>query len=530
MHAPDAGSVVKISARGDFRPSTIWLLFVVLLLIASIPVLTHALPPLSDYVNHLGRTYIINHIGTDPYFARYYNANWQLVPNLMIDLAMLVLSPFADIYRAGQIYTVTAFALILGGTLTLHRVLFGTWSALPLIAAPLLYNEVMLVGVMNYVFGIGLTLFAFAAWVALRDRSWPWRFAVSTFAALVLFVCHLYVVGIYGLLVMAYELYRLRSDRGQTWPRRLAVFVASGLPFLLVIFLLWESPTWTAANAYFWLFAGKLDGLIFAINVYHRPFAFTLFAIVLLAGLWAQHRKLLRFHPAGWFILVVGGLVYFAMPRALFAAHMADQRLPIALAFVLIACLHVDFSDRRLRQGFVALVFVVLTARVIEVQEVWNRLGRVSDAFYKSVLMIKPGSRILVVHGDRSAGDDVSDYELVHAASIATIERSALVSTTFTVKGKQTLSVRDQYARYVETEDRTPPSVKYFLEAAHKDVPYFFTRWPQHFDYVYILFTKHGANPDPKDLAQMVDGPSFQLYQVIRPNSVTATAPTTNAR
>jgi hypothetical protein len=140
------------------------------------------------------------------------------------------------------------------------------------------------------------------------------------------------------------------------------------------------------------------------------------------------------------------------------------------------------------------------------------------------VRLIDRGSRILVVHGDRGAGTEISDYELVHAASLATIERSALVSTTFTVMGKQVLHTRDGYRKHVEIEDRTPPSIPYFLNVAHKDAPCFFDHWSLHFDYVYILFTKHGANPDLKDLKQIFDGPSFQLYRVVRPMSTDAPA------
>ena len=255
-----------------------------------------------------------------------------------------------------------------------------------------------------------------------------------------------------------------------------------------------------------------------AVDVYYAVVAFVLMAGALAAAVWAWRHGLLRFHPAGWMVLAVGAVVYFAMPRELFAAHMADQRLPIALAFVLIACLQVEFRHPLIRRGFVAMLVVLLAARVIEVQVVWDRLGIVSAAFSRSVGLIERGARVLVVHGDRASGDDVSDFELVHAASLATIERSALVSTTFTVKGKQVLQVRDNFKRYVETEDRSPPTVPYFVQAAHNDVPYFFTKWPQHFDYVYILFTKHGANPDPADLKQLVDGPNFQLYRVVRPN------------
>src|ERR1700732_5008916 len=102
---------------------------------------------------------------------------------------------------------------MLSGTLALGRALQGRWSALPLIASPLLYNGVLLVGVMNYLFGIGLALWGFAAWVALRERPWPWRFAASTLFVLALYFCHLFALGLYGLELLAFETHRLWTRR-----------------------------------------------------------------------------------------------------------------------------------------------------------------------------------------------------------------------------------------------------------------------------------------------------------------------------
>ncbi len=96
-----------------------------------------------------------------------------------------------NIYLAGQIYTITSFMLILSGTVALHRQLYGRWSVLPLIAFPLLYNNVFLVGTMNYVFGIGLSIWAIGTWIWLRERSLWLRLLVSTLFVLALFFCHL---------------------------------------------------------------------------------------------------------------------------------------------------------------------------------------------------------------------------------------------------------------------------------------------------------------------------------------------------
>src|SRR3974390_492790 len=126
----------------------------------------------------------------------------------MMDLVVPVLARVMNVYLAGQLFTVSAFLLIVSGTLALNRALYGHWSVLPLIAFPFLYNYVFLVGVMNFQFGMGLTLWALAFWVALRERPWPLRLGISTLFVIALFFCHLFAVGLYGLGLLAHELWR----------------------------------------------------------------------------------------------------------------------------------------------------------------------------------------------------------------------------------------------------------------------------------------------------------------------------------
>lgn len=510
----------RAPAPAYFRAPVITILFVVLIAAASIPIATHPLPPLSDYVNHLARTHVVDAIGSDSNLSRYYTVEWQIIPNLMIDLIVPVLHRFMNVYLAGQIFTIFAFSLIATGTLVFSRALNGRWSPLPLVALPLLYNGVMLVGVMNYVFGIGLALWAFATWVALRDRPWPWRFTASTLFAIALFVCHLFAAGVYGLGLLALESHRLWSKRQEPWGPRLVSFLATGVPFIPLLALLVASPTWQAPGSpAFWEFGGKLQGLIAVLNVYYLPVAGVLFVAIVLAAAIAWRRGLLHFHTAGWAILAVGAVVYLALPRALFGAHLADQRLPIAIAFMLVACFDIDLRQRVTRWGLVTLIVALLAVRIVEVQLVWNHLDRGTNEFFQSVGKIKQGARVLVVYGDRSSGKEISDFNLVHAASMAVIERSALVSTEFTVEGKQILHVRKEFQKYVETEDWLPPSLPYVLQVAEGDkanASYFWNDWPQHYDYLYILFTTPGMrNPDRNHLGLVYSGDAFQLYRVL---------------
>ena len=306
---------VRFSAR------QIAALFMTLAAIASIPILLYPWPPLSDYINHLARMHVIASIGSDPNLAGFYEVDWQVIPNLMMDLIVPILQRVMNVYLAGQAYTIMTFVLILSGTLALNRQLYGHWSVLPLIAFPLLYNNVFLVGTMNYLFGIGLSLWALATWVALRERAMILRLAVSTLFVLALFFCHLIAVGVYGLALFAFELQRLlvlraRKRAGSAAPRRQfpawVDFVASGIPFLPVLPLLLMSPTWTLRWDFTWELGGKLTGLLYVIEVYSRSATFFLATIVAIAALFAIRHRALRVHPFGWVLLTVGGLTYLA--------------------------------------------------------------------------------------------------------------------------------------------------------------------------------------------------------------------------
>jgi len=509
---------VRPRSTAEFSGAQVAVLFAALALVASIPIITHPLPPLSDYVNHLARMHVIASIGRDPDLTRFYEIDWQIIPNLMMDLVVPRLTAFMTVYHAGQLFTVATFVLIASGTLALNRALFGSWSVLPLISFPLLYNHVFLVGVMNYMFGIGLALWGMAAWIVLRERFWAIRLVVSALFVLALFFCHLFDVGVYGLGLLAIELTRLWMTRGRLLAPRLVDFVATGIPFLPVLPLLLKSPTWALAGEFYWEKLGKIDGLVYVVEVYSDIVAFLLIAGVAAGAIWAARHRLLQLHPLGWAILGVGTVIYIAMPHMLFDTFMADQRLPIALAFMVIACVHLQMRHRMVRRGFLALLLMLLVVRVIEVDVAWADLSGNTMEFRDSVKRIKRGASVLVAYGDKAAGDDVSDLGLVHAACLAMIERSALVTTAFTVRGKQVMHVRAEYSDRVDNEDGNPPSIEQLVvarEHPEEVADKYWRKWQESFDYVYVLFADEDTvNPAPDLLKLVYEGDRFQLYRI----------------
>src|SRR5450759_3068702 len=426
------------SRAQGFSAPQIAVLFAAFTMLISIPIWTHPLPPLSDYVNHLARMHVIATLSKNPLLARFYEIDWQVIPNLTMDLIVPQLARVMNVYRAGQVFIVGMFAL--------NRSRIGRWSVFPLFACPLLYNYVFLVGVMNYIFGIGVALWALAGWVALRERAWPARFTLSTACVVALFFCHLSALGIYGVGVLAFEISRLWERRLEPWPGRIADFVAGGLPFLAAAPLLNASPTMQLVGATYWGQRGKIDGLMYVVSDYSDIAAFALIAVMVSSIVWAVRHQVLRFHPLVFSLLVVGAAVYLTLPRIMFDTYMTDQRVPLGVAFMLFACGDLELRRRLVRRAFMIVLIVLITARLIEIDLNWAQLSDSTSEFRSSVRRIAPGSKVFVAYTDRSLGEDVRDLGLVHAACIATIERSALVTTLFTVQGKQVLHVRPEYS------------------------------------------------------------------------------------
>jgi hypothetical protein len=531
LSAPQLGAPGAVKAHaGNFSGSRVAALFVVLTAITAIPIILHPWPPISDYINHLARMHVIAAGNSDPDLARFYEIDWQLIPNLMMDLIVPLLARMMNIYLAGQVYTISCFALILSGTVALHRQLYGRWSALPLIAAPLLYNNVFLVGTMNYVFGIGLALWAMVAWIRLREAS-PWlRLSVSTLFVLALYLCHLFVVGVYGLALLAFELRRLWTEyarrraldptrsAGRVLAPLLLDFVACGLPFLPVLPMLMMSPTWGLRRTLTWELPGKFDGLTFVFEVYSHGAAFVLVAAIAFAIGWTTRHRALSFHSFGLLLIALGAVAYIVLPRVLFETYMADTRLPISLAFMLIACIDLDFQDQVVRRGFATVLVLILALRVAEVENMWQALSTQTNSFRESVQLIDRGAKVLVAYGDPDGGDDSKDLGLVHADCFAIIERSALVTTAFTVVGKQIMHARPDYRERVDTVDGTPPMVNELVRLAkNRDATSenYWKQWTKDYDYLYVLFVEQGfQNPDPAHLTELFVGERFVLYRI----------------
>src|SRR5262249_43917027 len=131
-----------------------------------------------------------------------------LLPNVGMDVVVLGLAQFFPVTVAGHIFLALILGLMLSGCMALYRGVHGPFSFWPLLAALFLFNWIWLFGFVNYLFGVGLMLWAAGLWIGMHHApSWR-RFLYGTISAVTLFFCHLVALGLYAVIVAGYEVQR----------------------------------------------------------------------------------------------------------------------------------------------------------------------------------------------------------------------------------------------------------------------------------------------------------------------------------
>ncbi len=493
-----------------------WAAFAVLLAGAAIPVLRADVPPLLDYPNHLARMHLL----TDPALAqslrRYYEIDWQPLPNLGMDLAVVALAKLMPVTWAMKTFIVASFALLVAGASFVHRAYYRQWSIWPLFAFLFLYNRIFLLGFLTYLFGLGLAIAGLGLWIALERRPAGLRLAIATLVALALFFVHLLACAAYGLMLAGYELGRALELEPRTlgpWCRRLAQVAMPFLPPLLILLL--TQPVAVMQPMRFEDLGTKLYFALFAVfDDYDLAFDLACigFLGLLTAASFATRRLAISLTLA--MPLVVLGLTSIAAPSAAMSGWGAAERLPVAL-FVLFPAAVAPGSRLRApaTRWLAAAGLVLFATRMAVLTADWARADASYAPYIDALDHVPFGGRLALVHpADPTAVPGVF-FPLTHLPLLVVPRRDAFVPSLFALPGQHIVSLtpeaitlrdaaepRRLWAALSESE-RSDPSL---LEGLRR------------FDAVLVLDRQH-LRPDrlPSFLLPLVVAPSFALYQVM---------------
>lgn len=484
------------------------LVFAALFLLCAVPVSLGTILPLVDYPNHLARMYLLTHLPSSPTLQTFYAIDWHPVPNLAMDAVVPLLSRIVPLVSAGKIFVLLTFLLLAGGAAGLHRVLFGRWTLWPCLAFLLLYNRVLLWGFLNYLFGIGLALCGFAAWVALRERHWAIRIAVGTVFALATYFSHLAAYGVLGLLVVGYEAGALWRRRAQLAECAVALVVA-GLPFIPALVVLAGSASALSGQISFGSPWRKLDMPFSIFDNYSRPFDVACFVIAVVGLVVAFRRRWIRLEPSMALPLLLLGLAFLALPSQLFTASGADHRLPLVLALVLVGATSWVEPRPRTERRFLACAGLLFIVRLGVVAANWHA----SDRDYGEILAafdgIPVGSRIAVAYPGTAI--HAGGTPLVHLPVWAIAEREAFATTLLASPAQQPVVFQP---RYRELADLLPPARLWnaFRGGAPLDAPQ--RAALERCDFVIFTDAKPFRLTDANGLAPTYLSPRLQLYRL----------------
>jgi hypothetical protein len=416
--------------------------YLTLTVAALLPIAAVTLPPLIDYPAHLARLYLMANLDEIPALQQYFSYRWGVFPNLAADIVAPPLLALFEIYDAGRILLALALVLLVTGTLFLYRVVHGRIDFWPSAVFLFLYGHLLAWGFLNFLLATGVFLFAFAGWIA--SESWPvWRrLALFSLVALVLWFCHLFALGMYGLAVAAYELGQCLDAGKFSWRGLLRRWVLALCQFVLPGLMLLSSP-FEAAESFtkYGDWTDKLRVLLSPVLMHWHGYDLFLFATLLCFLLWAALRAGLTLAGPLRLPILALSLAAVAMPNWLMDVWLADLRLPLVVCLLLVVGLRVRRPNRRLASLVAATGLVLIALRIVFAVLIWRDHDRQVTEYRAAIEVFPAGSKLLTVLDGAT-----SRPTYWHLSALAVIDRAMFDPLLFTDPRAHPLSVHEDFA------------------------------------------------------------------------------------
>jgi len=428
------------------------LLFFVLVAIL-IPIWIVDYPGMADYPNHLVRCYILAHYHENPIWQQRYVIDHTPLPNLAIELVVVPLLRILPILTCGKLFLSLAAVLYVLGSDAVGHVITGKPNWLAPLCAFTFYNIQLFDGLVNYIFGIGIFLLAFAFWLRVRRQMAPWSFLVCCLLSLIAYLAHLSSIAFLGLACLTVALLDYAEDR------KLATFLTKlawlACPLLLIAAFFKGSGQ---IGAIAWSHVWKLDPtqLLSPIKSY------SLFLdIGILAALTASFVALSKgctLHRTAT-VSAVFFLFFLITPDGLFTAGYIAQRFVVPGCLLLVLSIEPHWGWRQ--KAALGLALATMMVRTGEIAANWVSIDRESKQVLAMGEILPRGASVFALqqdhHPPRSAGlrrrmDYATQFwagspekHLLHVIQFWTLSHDADVSTLFAIPGQQPLVFRQLY-------------------------------------------------------------------------------------
>ncbi|AFY79715.1 hypothetical protein Ple7327_4621 [Pleurocapsa sp. PCC 7327] len=495
----------SIRQQQSNRSTVIWFLlaYTFLFILAQLPIWLNEFLPLQDYPNHLARMYVLLNYHNDPDLQKYYQVNFMILPNLAMDIIVPFLAKFVGLDIAGRLMLVLNIFMLTGGSAFLSYALFrriNFWSLMTFMAV---YNQAFIINFINFLFGTGLALWCIGIWILMRENKTWLRLVLFSCLISILFICHLYGFGIYGLVVVSYEIYSFFKQRSYfkraIFQRLLVLFGQFIIPAILYL----SSPTSGGETIkYLTPVITKLKYVKMRMTDNYSLFLDNITIILILfipiVGLLLKKLRLSQYMILPLCAVTVA---YFVIPAKAVTSSHADWRILVPLFFLFLSSIEFN-SDKLFNRAILGLLIVVFSVRIFVINSAWNAVQGEYREILTAIEHIEKGSRLFSA---RAFKNYYATIPFIHAPTYATIEKSAFVPSFFAFETQQPVEFQ---AKYVPLAEKTMATGY----EQGKGV-----RWKlvlDNYDYVLISNEKLMKKVPKSNLQSVFQSPHVHLYKV----------------
>src|SRR6266404_2778575 len=393
------------------------------------PVLLVEIPAMVDYVNHLARMHLL--VDADAGRSNPgYEIDWRLYPNLAVDIIVPVLARFVSVETAARLFLLASQTLVVSGAIALEIAVRGCHQISGFAALIALYTLPFLWGLLNFEFGCGVALWAIASWIHYRARPWPVRIALHTGFVVLLFVAHLFALGIYGLTIGCYEASRIAGYR-----QAARTFAVMAFPVVVLYLCLIWSGGEVGKPVFDWWFGLKLMWPLLVMNGYNITLSIALALTIAALLVFLGYHRVFGLTRQAIFIGSGFLIAYLLMPTRLFDSAYSEVRLIPAIMAILPAFLTVSWPSRSVQSVAALVAVTVILINAASIASVWSAYRSDYAEIIESFRLLPPGSTILTARSDASAvGMDAPMY---YAPTLAAHYATAFVPSLYTLAGQQ---------------------------------------------------------------------------------------------
>jgi hypothetical protein len=502
-------------------------------LVLALPILAMSVPWFCDLYFHRARMVVLENPQA-AYIGDWYGPDWRLVPNLAMDLIVPGLAEAIGTAAATRVFIALTLVLTFAGSVALHHALHRKLTWFPLLAGLFIYNWITFLGFANVLFGNALMLWAAALWFWSRERPLAFRIALGTACAPILYLCHLFALGLYGLVVAGAELARLRQEtplRARTVAHCLALTV---VPFVVPFVLLLTSRTVAASTPGIdYVLAAKLFAWLTPFITVDIPIDLAV-AVGTLALLWLLARqRALHVAPELRPALVALPLLVVVIPTSFFGTDLADFRLPALGIFIAVAaCRCSEQMSRHLQRGVLAgaaALFVLrMTGIAIDFATAEPEMAEITQQYRA----MQPGSVLFTGTFEHPSflvdlftkpenwlapwrRRDVLPFR--HMGTLALLYQPVLVPETTMIDGQQPVTMLPPFRalKALQSQEHVAHALTSTddLDRWLDEIKETVTRPPYHFTAIYIaLSDPHGLAKAPPGIVERFSRYNYRIW------------------